>query len=188
MTLPVPFTWPPPLPPTPASALGITSDDVSNLSTAAGATVTDALDALVGIVTPVQFRVCLTTATNSPNNTFAKVPLDTVTWDTIPGGWNAGTLRYTPQRSGYYLVQGRARTNTTGGAIGNIIAVAIAKNGTLWSGMGGDSPSFAAGGSAIIPMDGVADYFELFAFTGSIRAYTTTSFDTWLGICGPLGL
>jgi hypothetical protein len=54
MTLPVPFTWPPPIPTAPAAA--ITTDDVANASTVSGATTTDALDDLQSQInqTPVQ--------------------------------------------------------------------------------------------------------------------------------------
>jgi hypothetical protein len=179
----VPWVWPP-VPPTVEEA--ITTDDVINTSSVPGGTASNALDLLEALSLRVQFRGYLAAAANSPNNAFGKVPIDTVSFDT-GAGWNAGTLRYTPPISGYYLVVGRARTNTAGGAFTNVISVAIAKNGVLQAGIGGDSPGFAAGGSGIFTANGTTDYFELQAFTGSIRAYTVGTFDTWFSVYGPLG-
>jgi hypothetical protein len=121
-----------------------------------------------------------TAAVNSPNNAWGAVALDTEDYDT-GGIFDTATGRFTPTVAGYYLVNIRARTGTTGS-----IAVAIGKNGSEALGVGGDiASSLGSGGSGLIHCNGTSDYLQLFVFTNTARAITTGSFDTWMSIVGP---
>jgi hypothetical protein len=134
-------------------------------------------------------RFFLATASNSPANAWGKVPLD---WGDQQGTfddqqmWDGTNKRFVPKKPGFYLVNARACTNTTG-----TIFAAIAKNGNRTSqiGAGGGGLS-AAGGSAIVYCNGSTDYLELYCYTDTARALSTTSgsnaMDNYMEVIGPI--
>jgi hypothetical protein len=125
-------------------------------------------------------------ALNSHNTSvFAKVALDTVSFDTA-GIWNAANTRFIPNQPGYYLVSVRLRRATSG-----LFAAGIGKNGSPFQAVGGDigtaDVGLAAGGSEIVFCNGTTDYIEAFAFSANTIAYSAVGniFDNWMSIVGP---
>lgn len=128
-------------------------------------------------------RVYLNTASNSPNAASAKLPIDTVDYDT-GGIWDAGQARFEPKLPGYYLIIGRGRTNTV-----TSIAVYVAKNGSeIGLGGGNADSTLSAGGSAIVYCNGTTDYIELYGYTTAVKSYTTGTGSCWLAVLGPLAV
>lgn len=188
MTLPVPFAWPPPIPvpPTPTPPAP-TTDDVINTSSVPGASASDALDSLLATANAMQqLRVYLTVAHNTANNTWAKILFDTVVWDTA-GAWNAAGHHYVIPATGYYYIAMRARTNTPGATTSATMTCAFAFNAFLPWAIGGDSPSFACGGSTIAHFN-AGDLIDAWLYTTTVRTLTVApaGYDTWFEICGPL--
>jgi hypothetical protein len=126
--------------------------------------------------------VFLNTAANTTTAGWQKVPLDTVFFDTA-GLWDSVNKRIKPRKAGYYLVSGRARTNTAGA-----LATAVGLNGAQYQGIGvdpGANTVLADGATSLIYCNGTSDYIELYVFTTVARAYTVSGFDTWLNVVGP---
>lgn len=134
-------------------------------------------------------RYFMATAANSPANAWAKVPID---WPDQHGlfddqqMWDNTNKRFTPKKPGFYLVNCRASTSTSGS-----LTVAVAKNGSNHSYVGASGSGLnAAGGSAIVYCNGSTDYIELYCFTDAARAYATTSggnsMDNYLEVMGPI--
>lgn len=168
----------------PPSATSVINQNFDTLNDAVDALEEDlaVIDQAVGTqVTRAFARGYKSAAANSPNNAWAAVALDAEDYDTT-GIFSTVTGRFTPTIEGYYLVNIRVRTGTTGS-----ISCAIGKNGTESLGLGADvAASLGTGGSGIIFCDGDDDYLELFVFTNTARALTTGSFDTWMSVYGPL--
>jgi hypothetical protein len=168
----------------PPSATSVINQNFDTLNDAVDALEEDlaVIDQAVGTqVTRAFARGYRTAAVNSPNNAWGAVALDTEDYDTT-SIFNIANGRFTPTVEGYYLVNMRCRTGTTGS-----IAVAIGKNGAEALGVGGDiAASLGSGGSGIIHCNGTTDYLELFVFTNTARAITVGSFDTWMSVYGPL--
>jgi hypothetical protein len=126
-------------------------------------------------------RAYLNTAANTVSGAWTKAPIDTVDFDNN-SIWDATTKRITPKKAGYYAVNTRLRTNTSGAFV-----LSVGKNGAVNHAMSNDSTNdFACAGSTIIYCNGTTDYLELFYFAGSVRAFTTGSFDSQLEVYGPL--
>lgn len=125
-------------------------------------------------------RVYLGTATNSASAAWAKVPLDTVSYDTN-SIWVSGTKRVVPKKAGYYSVTVRTRTNTAGG----ITVMVNASTGSYVTGAD-IGTAFASGGTATVYCNGTTDYIESKVFTSSARAITTGPVDTWMEVVGPI--
>lgn len=131
-------------------------------------------------------KAYLNSAANTTQlNNWGKVPLDAVEFDT--GGWfDAVNDRIVPNRPGYYIAIGRART----GVGDKISAVSVYKNGSVDTVIGSQDQGInmqAMGGSAVVYCDGVDDYLELAAYElGSGSAYTNTSGHTYLTVIGPV--
>lgn len=131
-----------------------------------------------GSATMIKARAYLNTATNSPNNATAKVPLDTESFD--PNNFfDTATKRFTPNRSGYYQVNASVRTGTMGDIdikiYKNGVSVAYASFFSQYSGVISD----------LIYCNGTTDYIELYAYTSSARAYTVGAAATYLSVFGP---
>lgn len=125
-------------------------------------------------------RAYLNTATNTTTAGWQKVPVDTVDFDTN-SIFNTTSKRFIPKKAGYYQVNLRARTGTTG-----TLVLGIGKNGTQVKAAGDDVGSvYALGGSMLIYCNGTTDYLEMFVYTTAARAYTTGSFDTFVEVFGP---
>lgn len=125
-------------------------------------------------------RAYLDTATNTTTAGWQKVPVDTVDFDTN-SIFNTTSKRFIPKKAGYYQVNLRARTGTTG-----TLVLGIGKNGTQVKAAGDDIGSvYALGGSTLIYCNGTTDYLEMFVYTTAARAYTTGSFDTFVEVFGP---
>lgn len=122
---------------------------------------------------------------NAAYNTTAagwqNLPLDAESWD-IGSFFDPVTGRFTPTSPGYYTVNARARVSTA-----SLGAVAIAKNGALEVVVGGDNGGAmqGTGGTAQVYCNGTTDYLTLSVFTGSSRAVTTGSLDTYMEVLGP---
>ena len=126
-------------------------------------------------------RVYRSAALNSPNNTWGKLALDVVQYDT-GGMWDAANTRAIPKIAGYYLATARLRTDTTG----NVLA-AIGKNGSQTQVLGADAAgAFASGGTGLIYCNGTTDYLEAWVYTSTARAVTLGAADTYMEIIGPL--
>ncbi|MCI4437880.1 MAG: hypothetical protein JHC33_13820, partial [Ignisphaera sp.] len=126
-------------------------------------------------------HVYLNSAANSANNTYGKVPYDTVSYDTN-SIWDATNKYAIPKKAGYYLVSMRARTTTSGGLVASLY-----KNGVMQNALGTDAGSiYASGASDIVYCNGTTDYIEGWCWSGSIRAFNTGITDTWMSVIGPL--
>jgi hypothetical protein len=126
-------------------------------------------------------RVYLTAATNTATGAWTKLALDTVDYDNN-GMWNSTSKRFIPQKAGYYQVNARVRTSTSGA-----LTLAIGKNGSAHHGISTDGTAdFGVAGSSLIYCNGTTDYLELFYFAASARAISTGTFDTYLEVVGPL--
>ena len=129
-------------------------------------------------------RVYLNSATNTTNVGWQKIPIDTISFD-IGSIWDTTNKRFIPKAAGYYHIDGRIRTNTTGSSVAG-----LGFNGTQSQGLGGDGAlttnGFAYGGGTIVFCNGSTDYLELFFFANTVRALTTGSFDTYMTVHGPL--
>jgi hypothetical protein len=126
-------------------------------------------------------RATLATAANTVSGAWTKAPLDTVAYDNN-ALWDATTKRFIPKKPGYYQVNARLRTNTSGA-----VTLAVGKNGAPDHAISNDATSdFAAAGSSLIYCNGTTDYLELFYFAGSVRALTTGAFDCHLEVFGPI--
>jgi hypothetical protein len=112
-----------------------------------------------------------------------KVPINTSKIDES-GWWDNVNRYFKPTLAGWYLVSGRARTNSAA-----IAALAIGKNGAHVQGFGNDTNAsqIAIGGSQVIYLNGTTDYVDLrtYANTSGVN-YTTGTYDTYLQISGPL--
>lgn len=131
-----------------------------------------------------KIMVYLNTAANTHGtSTFAKVPLDTVYFDTN-GLWDATNKRIVPKKAGYYLVTGRLRTNTPGAST----AAATLNTNVASQALGGDvgTANQAVGGTTLMYCNGTTDYLELFTYSATVRAYTVGLFDTYMNVVGPL--
>ena len=114
---------------------------------------------------------------SSPSNAEGKVPMDTVVVDT-GGWWDAANSRVVPTEAGYYQVNVRAATSTSGG-----LGIRVLKNGAVEKAVGGDvSSGYAGGASAVVYCNGSTDYIEAGIFSSSARAYVATESETWLQV------
>jgi len=121
------------------------------------------------------------TAGNSHTTGWAKVALDTVSFDTN-SIWDAANTRFIPKKAGYYQVNMRVRRNTS-----STLVAGVGKNGSLHKVLGPDSGSmFGSGGSVLVYCNGTTDYLEPFLYSTSAIAYTTGPVDTWMDVAGPL--
>jgi uncharacterized protein YlxW (UPF0749 family) len=143
-------------------------------------TVNDGADTITIATNFDKARAYLNTATNTTTAGWQKVPVDTVEFDTN-SIFDTTNKRFIPKKAGYYQVNLRARTGTTG-----TLVLAIGKNGTQVKAAGDDIGSaYALGGSTLIYCNGTTDYLEMFVYTTAARAYTTGSFDTFVEVFGP---
>lgn len=143
-------------------------------------TVDDGADTITIATNFDKARAYLNTATNTTTAGWQKVPVDTVDFDTN-SIFNTTSKRFIPKKAGYYQVNLRARTGTTG-----TLVLGIGKNGTQVKAAGDDIGSvYALGGSTLIYCNGTTDYLEMFVYATAARAYTTGSFDTFVEVCGP---
>lgn len=128
---------------------------------------------------------CILTRSSAANTTaagFQRIPMNAVVSD--PRGWaSLASNGVVPNVAGNYLVTIRARTNTAGPQL-----AAIGKNGAIYRAVGSDhtAPTFAVGGSCIVPVNGTTDRLEAWVYCSAIRAITTGAFDTYLDVIGPL--
>lgn len=143
-------------------------------------TVNDGADTITIATNFDKARAYLNTAANTTTAGWQKVPVDTVEFDTN-SIFDTTNKRFIPKKAGYYQVNLRARTGTTG-----TLVLAIGKNGTQVKAAGDDIGSaYALGGSTLIYCNGTTDYLEMFVYTTEARAYTTGSFDTFVEVFGP---
>lgn len=120
------------------------------------------------------------TAGNSHTTGWAKVALDTVSFDTN-SIWDAANTRFTPKKAGYYQVNMRVRRN-----ISAVMVAGVGKNGSLHKVLGPDSGSmYGTGGSVLVYCNGTTDYLEPFLYSVDSIAYTTGTVDTWMDVAGP---
>lgn len=129
-----------------------------------------------------KFSAYMNTATNSTTAGWQKALVDTVSFDT-GSWWDSTNKRVIPNKPGYYQVTARSRFGTTG-----IMSAGIGLNGALALVVGTDAGSAqqAAGGTAIIYCNGSTDYIENWAFSSTVRAFTTGAVDTYLQVHGPI--
>jgi len=158
--------------------------DVIGAALAAGTgiavTVNDGADTITIATNFDKARAYLNTATNTTTAGWQKVPVDTVEFDTN-SIFDTTNKRFIPKKAGYYQVNLRARTGTTG-----TLVLGIGKNGTQVKAAGDDIGSaYALGGPTLIYCNGTTDYLEMFVYTTAARAYTTGSFDTFVEVFGP---
>jgi hypothetical protein len=123
----------------------------------------------------------LATAANShTSGGFAKVPIDTVTYDTN-GIWDSVNKRFVPKKPGYYLITSRVRRNST-----NSMVLAIAVSGGFRAtGPDVGVNAFAVSGTDLLFCNGTTDYVETYIYSVNAAAYTIGSFDTHMEIIGP---
>jgi hypothetical protein len=119
-------------------------------------------------------------AGNSHTSGWAKVELDTVSFDTN-SIWNAAGTRFIPKKAGYYQVTVRVRRATS-----STMVVGVGKNGSLYKVLGPDAGSmFGSGGSGLVYCNGTTDYLEPFLYSTSAIAYSPYAVDTWMDVIGP---
>ena len=124
-----------------------------------------------------------------PDNTQTKVVLDTEEVDIsgwfVPGTGTTGS-RYTPQREGWYELQGAARFS--GPAVdASRVSLSVSKNGSQYKLInlshtsGTTNQVIGVSGSCYVQANGTTDFFELYVFHtyGAARALTVGSEYTW---------
>lgn len=126
-------------------------------------------------------QVYLSAAINSHVSGWAKVPLDTVVFDTN-SLWDTANKYFKPSKAGYYQVNMRVRRNNNA-----TMCAGVGKNGSLFRVLGPDAGGmFGTGGSVLVYCNGTTDYLEPFMYCGYSYPYTNTYVDTWMDIIGPL--
>jgi hypothetical protein len=119
-------------------------------------------------------------AGDSHTSGWAKVQLDTVSFDTN-SIWNAAGTRFIPKKAGYYQVTVRVRRATS-----STMIVGVGKNGSLHKVLSPDGGSvFGSGGSGLVYCNGTTDYLEPFLYSTSAIAYSPYAVDTWMDVIGP---
>jgi hypothetical protein len=97
-----------------------------------------------------------------PAATATKIHLQAKEWDTAIRFDNIVNYRFTPDISGYYQVSGRVAVATTA----TTVYLWIYRNGTEHRALGSQAPNITAiSGSAIVFLNGLNDYIELFAYS-----------------------
>jgi len=112
-----------------------------------------------------------------------KVPINTSKVDEA-GWWDNVNRYFKPTLAGWYLVSGRARTNSA-----TLSALAIGKNGAHVQAFGNDTNAnqIGIGGSQVIYLNGTTDYVDLRSYANANGVnYTPGTYDTYLQISGPL--
>lgn len=158
--------------------------DVVGAALVAGAGITITVDDVADTITVSsdldKAHVYRNTAGNSHTSGWAKVALDTVSFDTN-SIWDATNTRFTPKKAGHYQVNMRVRRGTS-----STMVAGVGKNGSLHKVLGPDSGSmFGSGGSVLVYCNGTTDYLEPFLYSTSAIAYTTGPVDTWMDVTGP---
>lgn len=128
-------------------------------------------------------KVGLTSATNTTNAGFQKVPFNAVADTDTHACWDTSNKRFTPSVPGWYNVNISVRVTSTGG----LSLAAIYKNGSVEM-LGHDLGSTVVGAiaSALVYCDGVSDYIEGWIYCSAVRAYDTTAGYMGMRIVGPL--
>ena len=107
-------------------------------------------------------------------NTFVKVALTTVGFDTI-GGFDATTnYRYTPTVAGYYHFTGQVAGSAAARLFANIY-----KNGSMISGGTDNATAYRSQVSDIVYLNGSTDYVELWVYTTATSILSTNPNDIY---------
>lgn len=126
-------------------------------------------------------RVYRGSSLSSPNNTTAKLALDTVIYDT-GGMWDSNNTRFIPKQPGYYLVEGRLEISSS-----TNMSLMLYKNNSNINYLGASGTAvFTSHGLAIVYCNGSTDYLELFVRTSTSSALYITSDSTYAVVIGPL--
>jgi hypothetical protein len=130
-----------------------------------------------------KIRVYNATGGATTSGAFAKIPFDTVEFDT-GSMWDATNLRIKPTKAGYYHVDISARTNTVGS---NTAGIRVSGGTTYAVGAGvGNSSSLNFGGSILVYCNGTTDYIEGMGFTSAVLTWTSTIGLQHMSAYGPL--
>jgi hypothetical protein len=111
-------------------------------------------------------------------NTYTKMTLGTVSFDTI-SGWSTGNSRYTPTVAGYYILSGSVWCGPGGPTV---CTISVYKNGSLFASGSQSNTSFTfdAVVATIVYLNGTSDYVELWGYTSGTalgNAATNTYFN-----------
>ena len=116
------------------------------------------------------------------NSSFTKIQFTTELWDSDNCFDNATNYRFTPNKSGYYLVTLRFKFSSPGDA--KLMIANIYKNGSVyadyWTGSSGASNDGSLAVSSLIFFNGSTDYVEGFAEqeSGSSKNLTNNSHES----------
>ena len=121
----------------------------------------------------------LSSAANSTNAGWQKVPIDTAEYDTN-SLFSSGSNKITIKKAGYYQVTWNARMGTSA-----TFSSVVYKNAGSMVRYGEYANELSRGGSTLVQL-AVGDTLELWVYAATVRAFTTGPIDTFIQAVGPL--